>query len=154
MLLEDLRPHIINLKGWDKGACTGSLLSRLQVSGAERAGLRIFFPVFSLSVYCCLGSGVQANAWHWWSSIIFTTYPKMLQAKFPAAVTFLCCVRTARGALTSFCLSHQGAGNASFSPSLIKNSGLESCQRRGGSTRQVSCSQLPVVVSPQGKAVI
>lgn len=147
------------MKGWDKGAPTGSIFSRLQLSGAGRAGVGIFFPEFPLSVYCCLQSDIQVSARYSESSIISqcqdsSSYPKMLQAKFPAAVSPLHVVRNARWALVSLWLHLHGAGNASFSPHPLKTWGWDSCQTRGGSTRQVSCCQLPVAVSPQGKAVI
>lgn len=116
---------------------TGSVFSRLQPSGAGRAGVGIFFPEFPLSVYCCFQSDTQMSARHSESSIVSpsqdsSTYPKMLQAKFPA-VSPLRLVRTARGALASLRLHLQGAGNASLSPCPLKT-WAGSLAKRGGET--------------------
>lgn len=52
--VEELTPHV-ELRGWDKGAPTGSVFSRLWLPGAGSAGVGMFFPEFPLSVYCWFG---------------------------------------------------------------------------------------------------
>lgn len=154
MLPKELRPDV-NLQD----AANGSVFSRLQLSGAGRAGAGILFPEFPLSVYCCFQSDIQGSTQHSESSIVSpcqdsSTYPKTLQAKFPTTVNPLRVVSTARWVLASLQLYLQGAGNASFSPCPLKTWGWESCQMRGGRTRQFRCCQPPVAVSPPGKVVI
>lgn len=79
-----------------------------------------------------------------------STYPKILYAKFPAAVSPFHIVRTERWALASLCLHLRGAGNGSFSPCPLKSWGWGVLPTRRGNTRQVGCWQLLVAVSPQG----
>lgn len=140
---------------WGAGAPTESLFSRLWLSGAGSAGVGIFFPEFPLSVFCWVWSGIEVSAWHSKSSTVSpcqdsSAYPKILHAKFHAAVSPFHVVRTERGALASPCLHLQGAGNASFSPCPLKTWGWGVLPTKGGNTRQVGCWQLLVAVSPQG----
>lgn len=82
MLLEDLT---VVWKTLAK-ALTASVFSRLQLSGAGRAGAGIFSPEFPPSVYCFFQSDIQVDSQHWEHSIISiyqdsSIYPKTLQAK-------------------------------------------------------------------------
>lgn len=148
--LEELRPHV-NLKGWDKVAPAGSVFSRLQLSGAGSAGGGIFFPELPLSVYCWFWSDIQVH-----NTQRVASFPHV-QIPLPTPECYkqnspLRSVLLHWWALASLWLHLQRAGNFSLYP--LKPGGGNPARQGGGSTRQITCCQPPLAVSPQGKMVI